>query len=269
MLVFTAGTGVAPERYPLIAAKLMRPEHVGGEQVGFVAEPSDGPRRLAMMGGEFCGNACRALAAVLHLEEGAPAKGSLLCSGAESPISYEVTRHESGETGSSVEFPLPPDRFKIIGLEDGMFLVDLPGISHIILNERRYSQTTDLAWSASVLRKRYALENKDAVGVVWFTEASVPNREIFRITPVVWVKSTNSTHVESACGSGTLALALFLQRLRRENGAPENTSDHEGLISVRQPSGAIFRSGLRADTQNAVISGAVAITAKGTAFVKL
>lgn len=269
-LVFTAGTGLNPKQYPHVAAKLMRPEQIGGEQVGFVNALSETPQQLTMMGGEFCGNACRALAAVIHLAEGGPAKGALLCSGMESPVTYEVTRNNLGETTSTIEFPLLPEQFRITELDSGMHLVELPGISHIILNERRYAQTMDLAWSASILRKRYALENREAVGVIWFTlESCAAGCELFTITPVVWVRGTNTIHTESACGSGTLAFSLFMQHLRETSKTQKSNDNPNELIAVRQPSGAIFYSGICHDTQNAIISGPVIITAKGTAFIAL
>ena len=265
LLVFTAKTGVSAHQYPHIAAKLMRPDQVGAEQVGFVAPSAENSWRLTMMGGEFCGNACRALAAVLHLQEGAPAAGSFSCSGMESPIFYEISRHESGMPLSRIEFPLSPDQFRITELENAMHLVDMPGISHLLLDERLHPQTMDLAWSASILRKRYMLENREAAGVVWYAADCRAGQEIFRITPVVWVKNTNSVHLESACGSGTLALALYMRQSPRQ--AEKEKS--ESLAAIRQPSGALFTAGMNADAKNAVISGPVSITAKGTAFVKL
>ena len=268
LLVFTEGTGIHLKQHPHIAAKLMRPEHVGGEQVGFVTRLSEDAWRLDMMGGEFCGNACRALAATAHLQEGAPAEGTILCSGMESAITYKITLHDSGATDSRIDFPLATEQFRIREVENNMHIVDMPGISHVLLDEQSYPLTSDPLWSASILRKRYLLESQ-AVGVIWYAKIPYAEQDLFRIIPVVWVKNTNSTHAESACGSGTLALALFLQQLQNKDGKQPDKKTPESLIAVRQPSGAVFQSGLCENTQCAVISGPVNITAKGTAFIKL
>ena len=63
------------------AARLLEPDCVGGEQVGYLEAPSDerAAARLQMMGGEFCGNATMALGALLCRRE-ALADGELLCS---------------------------------------------------------------------------------------------------------------------------------------------------------------------------------------------
>ncbi|MGE7056828.1 diaminopimelate epimerase, partial [Paenibacillus glucanolyticus] len=61
-----------PDDYKVIAAKIMSYDNVYAEQVGFI-EPfrkENADARLHMAGGEFCGNACMALAAYLANEQG-------------------------------------------------------------------------------------------------------------------------------------------------------------------------------------------------------
>ena len=67
-------TPVPRDRQGEIAARLLAPDCVGGEQVGFIEPPSD-PRaaaRLQMMGGEFCGNATMSVGAMLARSAGLP-----------------------------------------------------------------------------------------------------------------------------------------------------------------------------------------------------
>ena len=46
--------------YAAISRQLLVREDLGAEQVGFVEKNADGTTHMQMMGGEFCGNACRA-----------------------------------------------------------------------------------------------------------------------------------------------------------------------------------------------------------------
>ena len=51
---------VPPARRAEVANAVMSPQHIGGEQVGYIR--LKGTPRLDMMGGEFCLNATRAFA---------------------------------------------------------------------------------------------------------------------------------------------------------------------------------------------------------------
>lgn len=60
------------EEYTHIASKIMSYASVHAEQVGFIEKPNNygAAAHLQMAGGEFCGNACMALASLIAHENG-------------------------------------------------------------------------------------------------------------------------------------------------------------------------------------------------------
>lgn len=238
-----------------IARRLMDGNHLQAEQVGFL-DMGACPARLDMMGGEFCGNACRAAAAVLAREgvglsrRGAELRGRLSVSGVEEAVELRVV----DEDECWVEMPLPGSgaaQAWVRELEPGLGLVRLPGITHLCLDEERHPFAEDFRGAAGVLRARFALD-EDAVGCVWYRTSPECS-----IKPVVWVRSTASTHYETGCGSGSLALALWL-------GHGKNLPTD---LRVLQPSGS--RVGVRVTPGGpAWIFGPVALVARGEVFLQ-
>lgn len=240
-----------------VARLLMDAGHLQAEQVGFLDLRSR-PVRLDMMGGEFCGNACRAAAAVMVKEgvglapEGAELCGDLSVSGVERPVRLKAV--DGGECW--VEMPMPETAAQggenwATELEPGIGLVRLPGITHLCLDEDRHPFAEDFAGAAVALRARFGLDG-DAVGCIWYKA-----RPDCAIKPVVWVRSTASTHFETGCGSGSLALALWLAR-----GQNFPTD-----LKVLQPSGSRIGVRLGADGATAWIFGPVTLVARGEAFL--
>jgi len=247
---------VAAKDRARVALHLMADGHLGAEQVGFL-DLEAAPVRLDMMGGEFCGNACRAAAAVMaHEGRGLTALNADLCgelsvSGAEDALKVEVRQMNDGYN-CQVEMPMAGTR--ICTLEPGLTLVRLPGISHLCLDERRHAFADDYAAVAAQLRRTYGLEADDASGCIWYSDSSVG----VTIRPVVWVRQTDTTYYETGCGSGSLAVAMC----------------HGGQkfpirLKIRQPSGADVGVCLEqeADSCKAWIYGSVALIARGEAFV--
>ena len=237
-----------------VSRVLMGAGHLQAEQVGFL-DLAARPVRLDMMGGEFCGNACRAAAAVMAREgsgllphEGG-LRGELSVSGAEAPVGLRV---EGGECWA--QMPLPGESgMGVRELGPGLGLVRLPGIAHICLDEERHPFPGDFAGAAESLRARFDVE-AEAVGCIWYRA-----NPSWAIKPVVWVRSTASTHFETGCGSGSLALALWL-------GRGQNFPTD---LKVLQPSGnpigvRLEESGL---VRRAWIHGPVDLVARGEAFV--
>ena len=241
-----------------VARLLMDAGHLQAEQVGCLDLRSR-PVRLDMMGGEFCGNACRAAAAVMVREgvglapDGAELCGELSVSGVERPVRLKVAA-DGGECW--VEMPMPEKA--ALGrenwtteLEPGIGIVRLPGITHLCLDEERHPFAEDFATAAAALRCRFGLDG-DAVGCIWYKA-----RPVCAIKPVVWVRSTASTHFETGCGSGSLALALWLAR-----GQNFPTD-----LRVLQPSGSEIGVRICADGPRAWIFGSVTLVACGEAFL--
>ena len=90
-------TPVPRKDQPGIAARLLGPGGVGGEQAGFIEPAGDArcPARLQMMGGEFCGNATMSLGAMLarerDLTDGEALDLMLEVSGLDAPVPCRIT----------------------------------------------------------------------------------------------------------------------------------------------------------------------------------
>ena len=244
-----------------VAAELMDPLHLGAEQVGFIDLAADTPS-IAMMGGEFCGNACRCVAALLAMRAAGvgkvqPARGSLLSSGASAPVAWRA-RPLAGHS------PIPAldaaVRVNLTGstlteIEPGITRVDMPGMVHILLDECRFPAPADLAAEAAAWRARLGLSNLPAVGCIRHPPLHAKEAGIL---PLVWVRDTGSSCPETACGSGSLALALAVH-------AALGTQD----LPIRQPSGEYISVNLEPETGGALygwIGGPVRLIAQGKVF---
>ncbi len=271
-----------------VAAELMGEHHVHAEQVGFVTLAGVCPR-IDMMGGEFCGNACRSLAAllalkhVLHSGPGGLMSGVIASSGVSGPLPVRVvhTPHgpdaavrmplpSSGSPGASAlpdtaekpgagtDRPTPDDTtFQFVQpLAEGLKLVRLPGITHLLLDASVHPFPADWQPQARALIARHGLDDEPAAGCIWHHgPLATPS-----ITPVVRVRDTGSILLESACGSGSLAYGLHRAAM----------ADGEIALAVRQPSGAAIRVSVnRRDglTPEAWIGGTVRHVASGTAYL--
>ncbi len=250
------------------AAALMDADHLGAEQVGFISQDAE-PPRLDMMGGEFCVNACRAAALLFArmeklsvVEVRGTSRGPVPCawagqiaaSGCAAPLLAEARMPPGGPCSAAVALPLPPVA-AIEEPEQGCALVRLPGIVHLLLDTATHPLPPPPdGWrkAARDLRARHGLGTEEAVGVIW--HEPVKGEDARRIHPAVWVRDTDSLVMETACGSGSLALALLIRK----------TLDRDA-VTVRQISGrdlqARFEPGL------AWIDGPVILTAEGTAYL--
>ncbi|WP_461209823.1 hypothetical protein [Desulfocurvus sp. DL9XJH121] len=248
--------GFTPERRAALAVELMDPLHLSAEQVGFVR--LDGPLpRLDMMGGEFCGNAARCLGAVLALEGRLRGESEISVSGVPEPLRVLV-RGASGVFEAAVSMPVRPDAGCVRDMAPGIRAVALDGITHLLLDREEHPFPRDPVAEAARLRRAHGLDAEDAVGCVWHgRDEDGPG-----IRPVVWVRDTDSTYLETACGSGTMALALHLALA---SGGPVDES-------VLQPSGGRIRASVCFDPASGRFSGAwiggpVRVVAQGRAFV--
>jgi len=266
-----------PETRASCASLIMGPGHLGAEQVGYV-DPVSNPPRLEMMGGEFCVNACLAMAALLHAEgrlilpsppggfsipdQDRPDPdwryGLLQSSGTPRLLAVRAKvcaeAEASGlaaarEAGACLSLPvLPP----VENLAEGIELVRLPGISHLILDAAFHPVPADWRGASAALRRAFHLENEEAVGCLWLENGT----DAF-LTPVVWVKATGEAQRETACGSGSMACALHLLQ-----GA--------GRIRIRQQGGNVQEVILREDAEGFQIwvNGRVECIARGECFVR-
>ena len=252
-------TPVPRQRHGEIAARLLAPDCVGGEQAGFIEPPTD-PRaaaRLQMMGGEFCGNAAMSLAAVLARKRGL-AEGEALdlvleVSGADAPVPCRIRREGDGWAGR-VQMPLPLETGVIrLASDGGDFdapLIRLPGIAHVILS---------VTWGLdeAQLRRRLPEWNRalgtDAQGALTWDETASS------IDPLVYVPSAGTLVREHGCGTGTAAIGCMLAVAEGEAVS----------VPVRQPGGVIR---VEADVQDdrvtrLAIAGHIALLSEGSVFL--
>ena len=274
MTLLVVDPGLSARERAAIARRIMNDDHVGAEQVGYIDTRSSLPR-LEMMGGELCVNACRSMAALLHAENRLTPKTGLLptdpeygwkygllqSSGVTVPLEVRARSLDSGdfparhEAGVCLRLPAFP---KIVELDKGIALLRLPGISHLVLDSRHHAFPADWRSETEALRHRFALEEDEAVGCLWLDITGLA------LTPVVWVNATEMAHLETACGSGTLACALYLSAIQKD-------IEHSAPIRIRQYGGEILEVRLNAteDTLEAWISGNVDCVARGELFIDM
>lgn len=225
---------VDPARYGPVARAVM--QALDAEQVAFVHHG-----RMDMMGGEFCGNAsrCFALWQALHRPDGlsllpleAPREETVTVSGAPRPLS--VLLAPGGVPGAyraCIRMPLPR---RVLPLEESPLgpctLVEYPGISHLVLEDRPPAE--DHISLASALLARLRAES-GCFGLLYLGGAAM--------RPLVHVRDTGTLVWESSCASGTCAAAAALA-LRQNSPL---------TLELFQPGGSLTA---KADVNNGVLT---------------
>ena len=211
---------VPREKYISISNKILNNTTFRAEQVGFVKKPiMDGELRLEMMGGEFCGNALRSFGMMVARDKLID-KGNVIVEISGSNKSLVVEVDNINKTAKS-EMPLPKE-LEYVKINDYLELpmVKFDGIYHIIA-EDLYPTEHNFIYIRNNIIKNY---NVDALGVMFF------NRDEYYITPVVYVRATDTIFFESSCGSGTTATSFYLSH-SYDNGIFK--------YSIKQPGGII------------------------------
>lgn len=253
------------EKYFEIANKIMNYNSIHAEQVGFIEKPenpkSRASARLQMMGGEFCGNASRSLAAVA-VQRGFPniaeKDGKYLvpleASGIDGVIGCQVEQKSSNGYEVALEMPL---HRSISGIEleykNEIFrgtIVDLPGISHAVFftDDRSLGEDFFEAVRASIKEFNY-----DAFGIMFYDE-----KEEF-MKPLVYVKDTDSLIWERSCGTGTVALGVVMAHLGKQS-VDRNVNQPGGQMQIT----TVWKeNGL----ESIVLKGMVYIVAEGVVYI--
>lgn len=254
-----------------LASAALEPSCLGGEQAGFFSLATG---HLRMAGGEFCLNATRAFGALLafmHEEHEVHDHGSnahnacpgheqrftVQVSGAHSPIALRANGF-APHWRVEATLLLPP--CPITTVDTGIDIVHLPGITHILLHTDLHPSPDDFSAAATLLRERYGLEHCAAVGTIWWSR----RQNQLEMLPLVHVRDPHSDCLESACGSGALALALCLGRSK-----VSATSEAEQFFSIMQPAGTALDIRLRpqGDSFSAAVDGPVSLVARGTVYL--
>ncbi|MCF7820049.1 MAG: hypothetical protein K9M44_01070 [Candidatus Pacebacteria bacterium] len=185
------------EEYAKIGKRMMNDfESFQVEQAGFLLLDT---MHFEMSGGEFCGNAARAAAMLFFdLRQSNKFTMSGFLGEIVSRVKYTSTDKKIAEV--SCDFPSLNPVPQLTDIKNTK-IVDLGGIVHIVVNDNFPKE--DYQQIHTKLTERFNLQNKAAVGVVWY---NISGNDA-RIDPVVWVKDIDSFFYETSCGSGSIAVA--------------------------------------------------------------
>lgn len=252
---------VPRENHRRIAHELMRYDGVFAEQVGFIELPqrAEAWGRLQMMGGEFCGNATMSLAALLAVDrrvtEGQHVEIPLEASGTDALVMVGVTR-QGMSVVCSLEMPPPEyiqdDMLPLDGREYPVAVVALEGITHIIIHAELIAGDI-AAFAEKAMAEWQARFAADAVGVLVYDPAGN------HITPLVFVRSTQSSVLERGCGSGTAAVGAWLAWIAKAT-VTADIAQPGGIITVTADYAKSAVCGI-------TIKGTVRLVARGTAYL--
>jgi len=259
ILVRTGQQGEGDEQ---LASAIMAYEHVHAEQVGFIEPPTnrEAAALLRMAGGEFCGNACMALAAWLAAENGLQPDGGgtdivLEASGTERLVACTV-RKIADEYRCKVTMPAPvriePKKLRLEGGELAVAIVRYPEFLHIVIEVERVDEA--IRSKAETLAELLgAVTGASVIGILLFRP------DVREMAPLIHVPPLGSMIWERGCGSGTASIGAFLAW--RKQGPVE--------AEIRQPGGTIAVSAdWNGDAPMRLsIEGSVGIVAQGKAYV--
>lgn len=216
------------------------------EQVGFINN-----RHLHMMGGEFCGNACRSFAAYLAFNDRDFQKEkiyNITCSGENIELYVDVRVSEIKNIFlSKIKMPknisiqivkLALQKSEIIEICEVIF----QGIVHFIIE-----LNTD---KKVINRIRDYCEKKkySAFGVMFF------NSKTMHMKPYVEVQGFNGVW-ENSCGSGTTAVGYYLKKYKNIDFA--KIIQPGGWLEVSHENNEVF------------IDGPVEIVAEGISYINI
>lgn len=259
---------VYSSHHMLVANRLMDYSNIHGEQVGFIENPRTlkgkalNTLRLQMMGGEFCGNATRSLAALMvHLKSNSVSEKdnifnvSLEVSGSKELIHCQVRAlNKENSYYSKVDMPLPErvsDTIWSIGKKMvKMIRVDFPGITHFIVEADEVEDKEDFF---NEIKKGMLKEKCNAFGIMFYDSHTC------FLNPLVYVKATDSKCWEKSCASGTSALGIALSK-NRNSSISEKIKQPGGELEVEVVlnEGNIFKLSL---------DGKVEIIAEGIVYI--
>jgi Diaminopimelate epimerase len=250
------------EEYIPIASRLMSYDSVYAEQVGFISNPSKqgADARLQMAGGEFCGNACMAMAAYLAVENGlqpdAILEISLESSGSDRLVACRVSKVKE-KYSCQVTMPLPnkveQKSVQYEGEDLSIAIVRYDNFFHIVIEVESFSS----AWrqKAEGLARLLGITlGSNLIGVLLFEPKSDT------MAPLIYLPELDSMVWEKGCGSGTASLGAYL--------CWKNKSAITSRVA--QPGGTILVEAdcCEQEITSLIIEGVVGIVAQGRAYIE-
>lgn len=213
------GNEYSDEERKIINAKILN-ENKEVEQVGFINQRQN---ELEMAGGEFCVNATRC--AIWEYLNGKNGEMKIKVSGCKSKIIGGITEQRQ----VYVNLPIHKKINDLIEKKGKFNLVKLDGILLGVVDEE---DSKDEIKKLKKDEEKAKLEFKKmmqtfdtsekAVGIIWLEK----EKGKIKINPVIWVKTIDTVYYETACGSGSLATAIY-----------KNSIQGIECLEIRQPSG--------------------------------
>lgn len=251
------------EEYAHIASRMMSYDHLYAEQVGFIEEPihHGAAAHLQMAGGEFCGNACMALAALIASERGMVHNDwmniEIEASGAEQFVTCQVRKmYEHFVCKLSMPFPKKMEKKTLYyeGDDLDIGIVRYPDFLHIIIEVEQF----DLAMrsKAQGLAKLLGVTlGSNLIGILLFKS------DTNEMAPLIYIPRLDSMIWERGCGSGTASLGAYLSWNRQAAIA----------APIKQPGGTIHVTAdcYQEEVTTLRIEGSVEIVAQGKAYIPI
>lgn len=240
---------VAKKKRKEINDEIMR-QYPNVEQVGFYEfDKNSKSGRLEMAGGEFCGNATRALAYLLLA--GKKGKISIKVSGAKQYLEAGIRR----KLTAYAQMPIKRSFSNVGTVSKNLWLVELEGISHLVtLLTKPYSQPALKRKAKRLLQENNLFSTLPAAGVMFIKGYETKDTAI---EPIVWVRYIETFFYETACASGTCAIGLWYAK---------QVKKQKSTIIVKQPSGMSMRVRIEKTSKSfksAYIDGPIKILWKG------
>lgn len=222
-------TSVCPKQHYIeVAKRAMKYDFLHAEQVGFIKAPqsNDTILYLEMAGGEFCGNATLSAAAYATYK-GLTEKHDFYIdvSGVENPVWCKVMKKDRFNYNTKCQMPFASniEEYKI-NLKSQIIegaIIEFNGISHFV-----FPVKNKFTYFLEVLDIIKTDINASAIGIIPY---KIIEKQNYKIKPYVYVRKTNTSTFERGCGSGSLALGIFINE----------TGKKQKHIKVIQPGGII------------------------------
>ncbi len=193
------------------------------EQVGFINQEN---YELKMSGGEFCANATRC--AIYQYLQGKEGKIEIKVSGCKQKLLGGIDK----ENNVYVTMKINKKSSQILYKKGKFNFIDLDGILLVVLNikdSKEYIQELKQNEEYTKLKLKEMMKefetDKKAVGIILLEQ----DRDNLKINPIIWVKTINTLYYETACGSGSIATAIY-----------KNSIDGTNNFQIIQPSGYLL-----------------------------
>lgn len=236
------GNNYTKEEKKKINDKILK-ENSDVEQVGFISKTKN---KLEMAGGEICINATRC--AVWEYLKGKPGKVEIEVLGCKNKVIGEIKENKE----VYINMPINNKITDIIEIKEKFSFIKLDGILIAIMDEKN---------SKEYIRKlkrdeeKTKLELKEIMKKINTTEKAIgiilleKQDEKIKINPIIWVKTIDTLYYETACGSGSLATAIYKYYM-----------DETKKSEIIQPSGYSIKIEINQNKKyikNVIISGKV------------